>query len=63
MAACIISHSALHTGEAAYALQQRPNVRLPRSQFLNEMGVASVNREGGLSEIEAAQIIDDVDNL
>jgi ATP-dependent exoDNAse (exonuclease V) beta subunit len=50
MAACIISHSALHTGASAFRLRQQPRVMLPRSQFLNEMGVASVNRANGLTD-------------
>jgi hypothetical protein len=36
---------------------------LTRSQFLNEMGVASVNRTSGLTPAEAASIITDIDNL
>ena len=43
--------------------RQKPNVRLPRSQILNEMGVVSQNRDGGLSAAEAAQILADVNNL
>jgi DNA helicase-2/ATP-dependent DNA helicase PcrA len=46
MAACIVTHAALHTGPQAFALGARAQVRLPRSQFLNEMGVATVNRAG-----------------
>jgi superfamily I DNA/RNA helicase len=63
MAACIVSHAGSHSGPAAFALQQRPVVILPRSQFLNEMGVASVNRTQGLSPAEAAAIVADVNNL
>jgi len=63
MAACIISHAALHTGPSAFRLQQQPNVRLPRSEFLNQMGVASTNRLGGLTAAEAAQIVRSVNNL
>jgi DNA helicase-2/ATP-dependent DNA helicase PcrA len=63
MAACIVSHAGSHTGPTAFALQQRPVVRLPRSQFLNEMGVASVNRTQGLSAPEASAIVADVNNL
>jgi DNA helicase II / ATP-dependent DNA helicase PcrA len=62
-AACVISHAVLHTGAEAFQLQQRPNVRLPRSQFLNEMTIASMNRTNGLSPTEAAQIIADVNSL
>ena len=62
-AACIISHCALHSGAEAYSIQQQPQVRLPRSQFLNEMNIASHNRNGGLSAAEARQIMADVNNL
>jgi superfamily I DNA/RNA helicase len=63
MAACIISHSARHTGPQAFALQNRPQVRLPRSQFLTEMGVPSSNRTHGLTVAEAATIYQDIANL
>ncbi len=63
MAACIISHSALHAGASAFRLRQQPRVMLPRSQFLNEMGIASTNRAQGLSPAEAAQIVGDIGNL
>ncbi len=63
MACCIISHAAQHTGAAAMTLAQRSSVRLPRSQFLSEMGVTSVNRAVGLSQAEASRIIIDVNNL
>ncbi|MDQ6912586.1 MAG: ATP-dependent helicase [Verrucomicrobiota bacterium] len=63
MAACIISHAALHTGAQAFALQNRPRVRLARSQFLNEMAVPSVNRAAGLTTAEAAAIVQDIANL
>ncbi len=63
MAACIVSHSAMHTGAAAYALRQQPNVRLSRSQFLTEMGIPSVNRASGLTADEAARIVAEVNNL
>jgi DNA helicase-2/ATP-dependent DNA helicase PcrA len=62
-AACIVSHSALHTGAAAFLLQQKPQVALPRSQFLNEMGVPSVNRATGLTLAEAHTIMADVNSL
>lgn len=62
-AACIISHAALHTGAEAFLLQQRPNVRLTRSQFLNEMAIASTNRNGGLNAAEVTQIVTYVNNL
>src|SRR4029077_2459264 len=48
-AACIISHAALHVGAEAFLIQQRAQVRLPRSQFLNEMAVVSRNRNRGLN--------------
>jgi DNA helicase II / ATP-dependent DNA helicase PcrA len=63
MAACIISHALELRGAAAFALQQRPRVRLSRSQFLNEMGVPSVNRQGGLTDIETSAIVNDIGNL
>jgi DNA helicase-2/ATP-dependent DNA helicase PcrA len=63
MAACIVSHAGSHAGPTAFALVQRPVARLPRSQFLNEMGVASVNRTQGLSPAEASAIVSDVTNL
>jgi superfamily I DNA/RNA helicase len=62
-AACIISHSAAHTGSSAFLLQQRPQVRLPRSQFLTEMRATSSNRTGGLTPMEAAQIMRQVSGL
>jgi DNA helicase-2/ATP-dependent DNA helicase PcrA len=62
-AACIISHASLHTGPQAFILQQRPQARLPRSQFLNEMGVPSTNRANGLTLTEVAQIMSDINNL
>jgi DNA helicase II / ATP-dependent DNA helicase PcrA len=63
MAACFISHAALHTGASAFRLRQLPQVRLPRSQFLNEMGIPSVNRAGGLTAVEAATVVAAVNNL
>jgi DNA helicase-2/ATP-dependent DNA helicase PcrA len=63
MAACILSHASLYTGAAAQALAQRPSVRLTRSQFLNEMGLTSVNRTDGLSALEAQAIVHDIQNL
>jgi superfamily I DNA/RNA helicase len=62
-AACIVSHAALHRGASAFVLQQKPQVRLTRSQFLNEMGTGSQNRAGGLTVAEAAQITSDFVNL
>jgi superfamily I DNA/RNA helicase len=63
MAACFISHAALHVGASAFRLRQVPQLRLPRSQFLNEMQIASVNRVGGLTAHEAATVVASVDNL
>jgi superfamily I DNA/RNA helicase len=63
MAACFISHAALHTGASAFRLRQLPQVRLPRSQFLNEMQIRSVNRVGGLTAQEGVAIVNAVNNL
>lgn len=63
MATCIISHATLRTGPNAFRLRQQSRVMLPRSQFLNEMGVPSINRTTGLTAAEAAQIVTDVRNL
>jgi len=62
-AACILSHSGLHTGSQAFLLRQKPTVRLTRSQFLNELGIPSVNRSSGLSSAEAKAIVEDINNL
>src|SRR5262249_38700030 len=62
-AACIVSHAQAHTAAAAFLLQQRRRVALPRSQFLNELGVPSANRAGGLTAGEAAAIVADVNSL
>jgi DNA helicase II / ATP-dependent DNA helicase PcrA len=62
-ACCIVSHSALHSGAEAFLIRQQPRVRLPRSQFLNEMRVASTNRNAGLSQPEALAIVAHVNNL
>jgi DNA helicase II / ATP-dependent DNA helicase PcrA len=62
-AGCIISHAALHSGAEAFLIQRKPQVRLPRSQFLNEMSVQSRNRNGGLTAAEVAQIAGDMNNL
>ena len=63
MAACIVTHAAMRTGAPAFALQQKPTVRLTRSQFLNEMGATSINRTSGLGSAEAAAIVADINNL
>ena len=62
-AACIISHSALHVAPESFVLAQQAQVSLPRSQFLNEMHVASTNRAGGLTAAEATAIFADIANL
>ncbi len=63
MACCIISHAAKHTGAAAMALTQRSVSNLTRSQFLTEMGVASVTRTSGLIPPEALAIVSEVNKL
>jgi DNA helicase-2/ATP-dependent DNA helicase PcrA len=63
MACCIISHAVQHTGTQAMVLKQTHAARLPRSQFLNEMGVRSVNRTTGLTPGEARAIVADVNDL
>jgi superfamily I DNA/RNA helicase len=63
MAACIISHSSLYSGATAFRLRQQWSVRLPRSQFLNEMGIPSRNRTAGLTAAEATHVVTEVDNL
>ena len=47
----------------SFLIQQKPQVTLPRSQFLNEMGVPSVNRVTGLTAGEAQAIMMDVNSL
>ena len=63
MAACVVTHAAAHTGATAFQLAQQPRVWMTRSQFLNEMGVPSTNRVGGLTPAEVATVINDVANL
>jgi superfamily I DNA/RNA helicase len=63
MAACVLTHAALHSNAQAFAIQTRPQVRLARSQFLNEMIVATNNRVAGLTPAEAAAIVADIQNL
>ena len=62
-AACIVSHAAQHTGAPAFKLQGGNVARLPRSEFLNNMSIPSVNRASGLTAAEAAAIMTDVANL
>lgn len=62
-ACCVISHCASHGPPASFVLAQQPVAHLPRSQFLQEIGIPSNNRAGGLSANEVAQIMDDIQNL
>lgn len=62
-AACIISHATYYTGPQAHLIAGQFQTAPPRSQFLQEMGVPSVNRNGGLTVTEVAQIMQDVNNL
>ena len=62
-AACILSHAVRHTGAQARLLQQQAHITLTRSQFLNEMGVTSISRAGGLTAAERAAVMGDVANL
>lgn len=63
MAACIITHPFQRIGASAQRLAGRGRIRLPRSQFLNEMGVASQIRTDGLTDQEAKSIVNSVNNL
>lgn len=63
MACCIISHVSRRTGAKAMALTQHRAACMKRSQFLNEMGVPSVTRNGGLTPSEANSIMADVSDL
>jgi len=63
MAACVISHAVLRTGPSALRLAQRPQLRLARSMFLNEMGVLSQRRNAGLDDEEATTIVRAVNDL
>ena len=62
-AACIISHATKYTGAPAQAIAQRSTVHLTRSEFLSDMQAVSVNRDEGLTEAEAQEIMGDVMNL
>jgi hypothetical protein len=57
------SMCAVQRSSAAFLLQQRAHITLTRSQFLNEMGVTSVSRTGGLTAAERAPVMRDVANL
>jgi len=63
MVCCIISHAGQHTGLAAAVLAQRRIVRLPRTQFLTEMNIGSINRSTGLTPSEAGTIVADINAL
>lgn len=63
MACCIVTHCSVRSGMQAMALRQRPQIRLTRSQFLNEMVVSSQVRNSGLSQTEATNIVIDINNL
>jgi DNA helicase II / ATP-dependent DNA helicase PcrA len=63
MACCIFSHVAQRTGAAARALTQRPLARLPRSQYLTEMGLSSMRRTNGLTPSEVLAILNDINAL
>lgn len=62
-AACIVSHVARFTQPQAFQVSGTATARTSRSQFLNEMGVASTTRSGGLTPAEINQIIRDINNL
>jgi len=62
-AACILSHAVRHSGAQARRLSQQAHVTLTRSQFLNEMGVSSISRAGGLTAAERAAVMHDVADL
>jgi len=62
-AACIISHATMYTGAQAHLIAGQFQTAPPRSQFLQEMGIASQNRNAGLTQAEVAHIVQDVNNL
>lgn len=62
-AACIISHATFYAGAQAQLISGQFQVAPPRSQYLQEMAVASQNRNSGLTAAEANQIVQDVGNL
>lgn len=63
MAACVITHPFQRIGASAQRLVGMGRVRLARSQFLAEMGVASETRQNGLADDEAQAIADSIVNL
>lgn len=62
-ACCIVSHVTRRTGADAQMLAQRTDIRMARSQFLDEMQIPSVARNSGLSTDEAASVLANVNNL
>jgi DNA helicase-2/ATP-dependent DNA helicase PcrA len=62
-AACIVSHVTYYAGAQAHLIAGQFQTAPPRSQFLQEMGIASQNRNTGLTTAEATQIIQDISNL
>lgn len=62
-ACCVVSHSALRSGYQAQAVANRHVLQLPRSQFLDEMGIPSAQRTTGLTPAEAQSIVAEVRNL
>lgn len=62
-ACCIITHASRRTGFQAQAVAGASSVSLMRSQFLNEMGIPTVQRNGGLSGVEAQLIVSEINNL
>lgn len=61
--ACIVTHAGQRTGFQAQAVAGASSVTLARSQFLNEMGIPTVQRNGGLTATEAQSIVSEVNNL
>jgi len=62
-ACCIVTHADRRTGFQAQAVSGRSSVHLARSQFLDEMGIPTVQRNGGLTAAEAQSIVSEVNNL
>lgn len=62
-AAGIVSHVTYYTGAQAHLIAGQFQTAPPRSQFLQEMGIASQNRNAGLTVAETSQIIQDLNNL
>jgi superfamily I DNA/RNA helicase len=62
-ACCIISHTGTRTGFQAQSVFGSGIAHPTRSQFLNEMGIPTVQRTGGLTQGEAQSIVSEVNNL